>query len=380
MHPGDGGYLLACHRHGCANAHAASQVLRDCIPYTVYQYLSSDHSAPVHTHKSIILNLACGATIGTAESRSCIFKGYVWLHTPSPIRSPIDARHCADAVLSFSHEITLVASVAAPLLDFASTWAQSSSDYDFIIARAFPPSWCSLHRPVLSRPDPASHSVYSAIDPLEPDGCPVICHRGCGCEHLDPTTISQKVKVKCILCCSTCEVKVTEVNGRTHLGRRNILKVVFPAKRAETNWAPPKEPRRRENTGATEEAGTREARGRQPTGNPSQARRGRGGVPLQRPQTHSVPCLPSETLSLPVPPMRTMSQTSLQYPYPAPTPHTPEQHTPSTQFQGLPQLHPFPRGWLPATNPLSPPPPQAATYPQRQAKRQKTKHISPAPP
>jgi len=64
-------------QHWCANANAITQVLRDCIPHTVYQYLSKDPTAPVHAHKSLILNLACGATIGSAESRSGIFNGYV---------------------------------------------------------------------------------------------------------------------------------------------------------------------------------------------------------------------------------------------------------------------------------------------------------------
>ena len=156
-------------------------------------------------------------------------------------------RHCADAVLSFSNEITLVARVAAPLLDFTSAWARSNSSYDFLIAQTFPPSWCSLHRPVISLPSPAGHWVYSAVNPLEPDGYPVTCHRGCGRDSLDPATTSRKVKITCLLCRSSCEVKLTDVDGWTPLGRKEIVKVPFPptacedrlesSKGAKCTWA-----------------------------------------------------------------------------------------------------------------------------------------------
>jgi len=64
-----------------------ADTLRACGLETVYQYLSKDLTSPGHAHKSIILNLACGATIGAAESRSEIFKGYAESHPPSPICS-----------------------------------------------------------------------------------------------------------------------------------------------------------------------------------------------------------------------------------------------------------------------------------------------------
>lgn len=51
-------------------------------------------------------------------------------HTPFFQTLTCMARQCTDAILSFSNEITLVGSVAAPLLDFASLWVQSNSDYN----------------------------------------------------------------------------------------------------------------------------------------------------------------------------------------------------------------------------------------------------------
>ena len=295
-----------------------------------------------------------------------------------------DTRHCADAILSFAQEITLVASVAAPLLDFASTWVQSGSDYEFIIARAFPPTWCSLHRPVLSRPDPVSHWVYSGIDPLEPDGYPVVCHRGCGREHLDPSIPSKTVKIRCILCHSTCEVNATKVNARTTLGRMGIHKVKFPTTRAVTDWSPPKGPTKLVNPTATREAGIREARGRPTMSNPSQARRGRGGIPVQRPQMHSVPRLPSQTLPPPMALTRTMSQTPLRYPHLPLTPHTSHISLPSTPpvqpVQGIHPLPPFSHGSPSTAHPLQLRPPQATAHRQHQAKRQRTRHDLDIPP
>ena len=78
------GVVWALYQNACLNANAMLQVLRDCIPYTVYQYITKDRKAPQHAHKSIILNLACGATIGTAQSRQAIFNGYDTSSHPLP--------------------------------------------------------------------------------------------------------------------------------------------------------------------------------------------------------------------------------------------------------------------------------------------------------
>ena len=299
-----------------------------------------------------------------------------------------NTRHCADAILSFSNEVTLVSRVSAPLFDFAAIWAQSCSDYDFIIAQAFPPSWCSIHRPVLSRQDPVRHSVYAAIDPLEPDGRLVFCHRGCGREHLEPVATSQKVKIKCLLCRSTCEVGETEVKGRTSLSQKGIYKTDFPVKRAETNWNPPKEYR---GTSMATQLNSEEVRGRQPKAKPSQAQGSRGNTQAERHQTHSVPRLPSQTTTLLMPTMQIMGQVTPPYPNPS------HQHPQFAQpFHGVPQPYHFHQGWLPTPDMLPsltgmapppignltppPAPAQPTRAPQRQHKRQKLNHNPPAPP
>ena len=54
------------------------QILRDCSPDGVFKYLSNDDGTPQHAHKSIIINLACGATISKPGPRSELLDGYVF--------------------------------------------------------------------------------------------------------------------------------------------------------------------------------------------------------------------------------------------------------------------------------------------------------------
>jgi len=51
------------------------EITSESIPYMVYKYLSDSPKSPEHAHKSIILNLACGQTVRSAEACSQIFKG-----------------------------------------------------------------------------------------------------------------------------------------------------------------------------------------------------------------------------------------------------------------------------------------------------------------
>jgi hypothetical protein len=51
------------------------QILQDCIPPELFQYLSNESGTPVHAHKSIILNLACGSTISRLVSRHHLLQG-----------------------------------------------------------------------------------------------------------------------------------------------------------------------------------------------------------------------------------------------------------------------------------------------------------------
>jgi hypothetical protein len=54
-----------------------TQILRDCTPPEVFQYLSDGADTPKHTHKSLILNLACGASVIHPAARYLLTKGWV---------------------------------------------------------------------------------------------------------------------------------------------------------------------------------------------------------------------------------------------------------------------------------------------------------------
>jgi len=51
------------------------QIISECIPRGVHKFLSNSEGTPPHNHKSIIFNLACGASIRNAESRYSLFEG-----------------------------------------------------------------------------------------------------------------------------------------------------------------------------------------------------------------------------------------------------------------------------------------------------------------
>jgi len=51
------------------------QILRDCIPKGIFQYLSNAAGSPDHAHKALIVNLSCGPSIAKAESRHSLLKG-----------------------------------------------------------------------------------------------------------------------------------------------------------------------------------------------------------------------------------------------------------------------------------------------------------------
>jgi len=168
-----------------------------------------------------------------------------------------------------------------------SIWVQSHCDYDFIVAWAFPPSWCSLCCPVLSLSNPCSHWVYLAVNPLEPNGQLVFCYSSCGHESLDPDVLSKKVKIKCLLCGSTCEVKVTEKDSQTPLSRKDMIKVQFPQTWAMTSWKLPQAP---QDPGTDEElTSPPKEHMKQPKNNSSWGKHGRGRVQVQRPEVNSKP-------------------------------------------------------------------------------------------
>ena len=51
------------------------QILKVCTPKGVFRYISSAADTPKHSHKSLILNLACGASASQPGSRAELFRG-----------------------------------------------------------------------------------------------------------------------------------------------------------------------------------------------------------------------------------------------------------------------------------------------------------------
>ena len=66
------------------------QILRDCIPEEVFEFISNEDGTPTHQHKSLILNLACGYSVSEDPARFSMMEGWVsGLMTSSLISSPV---------------------------------------------------------------------------------------------------------------------------------------------------------------------------------------------------------------------------------------------------------------------------------------------------
>lgn len=129
--------------------------------------------------------------------------------------------------------------IATNVIDFAISWASTGSDYDALIAKAFPPDWAAVHRPVISR-GLEDHTLYIAQSHLEPNGLPILCHLGHDFGRLAPHPQSRiKVIIVCKECGSKCETPRVDANGQTVLGHCNLVKVPLEEnlnKRTEVQW------------------------------------------------------------------------------------------------------------------------------------------------
>ena len=54
-----------------------TQIVKDCIPKEIRQFLMDGDDTPLHKHRSLILNLACGPTVLVDQSRKTLLTGYV---------------------------------------------------------------------------------------------------------------------------------------------------------------------------------------------------------------------------------------------------------------------------------------------------------------
>src|ERR1700753_368299 len=61
-----------------SSSHPDSQLLKDCLPPEIWNVLKiSTAPRDSHTHKSLIINLACGSTITREGTRFKLFEMYV---------------------------------------------------------------------------------------------------------------------------------------------------------------------------------------------------------------------------------------------------------------------------------------------------------------
>jgi hypothetical protein len=64
-----------CMRWPLDHAYTGIQLLKDCLPEELTPYISKSQGTHQHFHRSIIINLACGASIRDDESRNKILEG-----------------------------------------------------------------------------------------------------------------------------------------------------------------------------------------------------------------------------------------------------------------------------------------------------------------
>ncbi|KAF9790817.1 hypothetical protein BJ322DRAFT_1017455 [Thelephora terrestris] len=235
-HAAENGYFVwAKDANGDYQACSLLEILQDCTPKEIFNYMSDAEDAPSHHHKMLIVNLACGASVSLPQPRSELLTG-----------------HCADAVLSFATNTTITSEVASVLLPLISDWVQTSSDYDVLIAKSVQAGWAHRNHPVLSRRghDPSrytkftsteephvdmasgkdDHILYTRFDLGQPGGRIVRCFRGCE-KGIGAKPGKNTVRIK-------CEGSFRS-STETTLGRFSLVAVAYPQELYPTpHWNP----------------------------------------------------------------------------------------------------------------------------------------------
>lgn len=203
----------------------------DAIPSKVRQFVTDAQGSPVHGHESLILNLACGPSVNETMARHSLLKRSVkyTIYCVHRLPDTYNFSHCADAVLSLSNHATVVSEVATELANFAALWAQSLSDYDFIISTTMTADWAGKHHPILSRVN-RGHTLYTRYRRWEPQGQLVRCHNNCKDEIQMNDRSKNILRFTCLGCKSRCRIpkSVTDLDKSTNLGKKLFVKVSFP--------------------------------------------------------------------------------------------------------------------------------------------------------
>ncbi|KAF9779587.1 hypothetical protein BJ322DRAFT_1113387 [Thelephora terrestris] len=219
------------------------EILRDCSPKGIFKYLSNAEDTPIHSHKSLIINLACGQSISQDRARSELLNG-----------------HCADAVLSLAKDANLVGDISGTLLDLTAGWVQTLSDYNVLMARFIKMSWASNHLPILSRhghdttrfttffidnvpqpvpdaarPDSNDHVLFTGFSMGSPGGmvvrCPIVDHQGIGIKQTKGA-----VRITCEECLSKCTVPQFRSDPTSPLKTQGLVAINYPPAQYPIQW------------------------------------------------------------------------------------------------------------------------------------------------
>ncbi|KAF9789555.1 hypothetical protein BJ322DRAFT_1177906 [Thelephora terrestris] len=217
-HAAENGYFVwAKDANGDYQACLLLEILQDCTPKEIFNYMSDAEDAPSHHHKMLIVNLACGASVSLPQPRSELLTG----------------------------------EVAPVLLPLISDWVQTSSDYDVLIAKSVQAGWAHRNHPVLSRRghDPSrytkftsteephvmasgkdDHILYTRFDLGQPGGRIVRCFRGCE-KGIGAKPGKNTVRIKCD--------GSFRSSTETTLGRFSLVAVAYPQELYPTpHWNP----------------------------------------------------------------------------------------------------------------------------------------------
>ena len=151
--------------------------------------------------------------------------------------SPIHSL-CVDTILSFANKSTLVSRIMTTLTEFTIAWVQSPSEYDFLIARTVRDDWAAMNLPVISQR--GTHHLYTGYHVMEPAGQVLICPYDCSIENRNwDSTKKKDILIECRRCKGSCTLPRVELDSKTLLGSRRIIKVKFPPPRIAIPWTFP---------------------------------------------------------------------------------------------------------------------------------------------
>ena len=145
-------------------------------------------------------------------------------------------------MISLANTSTVVAKVSSTLAEFATKWAQTSSEYNLLFARNVTSHWATCHRPVVScrvgSAGQSSHTLYTGFQATKPNGLIARCNHWCGVENREHSISNSSVKIICNRCRSYCTFDRVKQGKATALDNRSLVKTSYPQGQAHLMWLP----------------------------------------------------------------------------------------------------------------------------------------------